>query len=284
MRVLIANNLTERSTNALRRAVALAGEAGSDLRIVHALPKGLHEDPHGVAEGVARDRLEAELRHITGKEADGDGPTIRICHGAPAHAILNQAERFDPDLIVLGSHGEPRLRDAIFGTTAGHVVRKASQPVLIAQNDPSRPYTKMLIAVDDETAERVFELALAFASPQEVHVVHAFGTVIEALVGDTDLLEQVRSDQDVIAAKLRQKAAGSGRQPCRIHTIVEEGDPVDVIMRAWTKVEPDLVVMGTHGRTGVAHLLHGSVAEMALLGCPSDMLIMRTSDEDGSRS
>jgi universal stress protein A len=55
---------------------------------------------------------------------------------------------------------------------------------------------------------------------------------------------------------------------------------MDVIMRAWTKVRPDLVVMGTHGRTGIAHLLHGSLAESALLGCPSDMLIMRTSADE----
>jgi universal stress protein E len=283
MRVLIAYDLTDRSANALRRAVALAGEAGAELRIVHVLEAGIREDDRGVAQGVARDRLEAELWGVTGKEADGEtGPTIRICHGAPAEAILGQAERFDADLIVLGAHGNPRLRDAIFGTTAGHVVREASQPVLIARNDPSRSYAKMLVAVDDAAAERVLELALAFASPQEVYVVHAFGSVLEALVGNGDVLEDVRTEQDMLVAGLRRKLAGSGRHPARIETIVEEGNPMDVIMRAWTRVKPDLVVMGTHGRTGVAHLLRGSVAETALLGCPSDMLIMRTPAERGS--
>lgn len=285
MRILMASDLTDRSANALRRAVTLAGEVGAELRIVHVLEAGLREDARGVAQGIARDRLEAELRHITGQEGDGEtGPTIRICQGAPAQAILSQAERFDPDLIVLGGHGEPRLRDAIFGTTAGHVVRETWRPVLIAQCDSGRSYAKMLVAVDDETAERVLEFALAFASPQEVYVVHAFGSVLEALGGDGDVLEEVRTQQDSLVAGLRQKLAGCGRQPARIETIVEEGDPVDVIVRAWTKIEPDLVVMGTHGRRGVAHLLHGSVAETALLGCPSDMLIVRTSDEDGSRS
>lgn len=282
MRVLTANDLTPGSVNALRRAVAIASETGAELRIVHVLPISAREDVHGVAQGVARDRLETELRDITGKEPDGEfGPTIRICHGAPAEVILRQAERYGADLIVLGAHGEPRLRDAIFGTTAGHVARQAAQPVLVAQNDSGRPYRKVMIAVDSEAADQVLEVALSFASPDEVHIVHAFGSVLEALAGATDLLDDVRTDQDVIAANLRQKAAGSSRQPCRIHMIVEEGAPMDVIMRAWTKVEPDLVVMGTHGRIGIAHLLHGSVAETALLGCPSDMLIMRTSSEEG---
>lgn len=285
MRVLTANDLTPGSANALRRAVALASEAGGELRIVQVLQTGIEEDAHGIAQKVARDRLEAELRHITGKEGNGEsGPTIRICYGAPAEAILSEAEGYDPDLIVLGAHGDPRLRDAIFGTTAGHIVREASQPVLIAQNESSRSYGRMLVAVDDEAAERVLELALAFASPREVYVVHAFGSVLEALAGDGDVLEDVRTEQDVLVAGLRRKLAGSGRQPARIETIVEEGDPMDVIMRAWTRVEPDLVVMGTHGRNGVAHLLHGSVAETALLGCPSDMLIIRTSDEEGMGS
>jgi nucleotide-binding universal stress UspA family protein len=285
MRVLTANDLTPGSANALRRAVALASEAGGELRIVHVLQTGIEEDAHGIAQKVARDRLEAELRHITGEEGNGEsGPTIRICYGAPAEAILSEAEGYDPDLIVLGAHGDPRLRDAIFGTTAGHIVREASQPILIAQNDPRRSYAKMLVAVDDEAAEQVLELALAFASPQDVYVVHAFGSVLEALAGDGDVLEDVRTEQDVLVAGLQRKLAASGRQPPRIETIVEEGDPMDVIMRAWTRVEPDLVVMGTHGRTGVAHLLHGSLAETALLGCPSDMVMMRTSDEEGMGS
>jgi universal stress protein E len=277
MRILTASDLTSGSANALRRAVAIAGKAGAELRILHVLKTPLAEDVNGVAQGVARDRIEAELRHIAGKEADGEtGPTIRVCHGKPADAILRQAERFDPDLIVLGGHGEPRLRDAIFGTTAGHVIREAAQPVLIARDDPGRAYRRMLVAVDDEAAEQVLEPALAFAAPDEVYIVHASGSVVEALAGAGVVLEDARTAQDVLVAKLRQKLAGSRREPALIATIVEEGDPMDVIMRAWKKVEPDLVVMGTHGRTGIAHLLLGSVAETALLGCPCDMLILRT--------
>lgn len=280
MRVLTANDLTPGSANALRRAVALASGAGAELRIVHALPTNA-DDVHGVAQGVARDRLEAELRNVTGKESCGEsGPRIRICHGDPATVILSQAERYDPDLIVLGAHGEPRLRDAIFGTTAGHVIRHATQPVLIAQNDPERSYRKVMVAVDDEAAGRVLDLALSFASPDDVYVVHAFGSVGQSLIGTSDVLKDVRTDQDVLAAAVRKKLAMSGRPAARIETVVEEGDEMDVIMRAWTKVRPDLVVMGTHGRTGIAHLLRGSLAESAVLGCPSDMLIMHTSADD----
>lgn len=279
MRILIASDLTAGSTNALRRAAAIARQEGAQLRVIHAVPAIAGED----VALPARDRLNAALAEVTGREVGGEsGLSVGICHARPADAILSQEEHYDPDLIVLGAHGEPRLRDAILGSTAAHVVRKAAQPVLVVQTDPDRAYRKMLIAVDDETAERVLALALAFAAPEEVYVVHAYGPVLQSLTGDTDLLEHVRTDQDALLARLRQKLAGSGRQPARMESIVEEGEPMDVIMHAWTKVRPDLVVMGTHGRTGIAHLLHGSLAETALLGCPSDMLIMRTTGEEGS--
>lgn len=272
-RVLMATDLTEGSSNALHRAFAIAVEADADLRVVHVHPAASSDS----ADRSDGDRLGDGLADRPAQEP-GARLSIESCRGDPVEAILDQADRFGADLIVLGAHGEPRLRDAIFGTTAGHIIREAKQPVLIAQNDPDRAYRKMLVAVDDEAAEQVLDLALAFAAPDQVHVVHAFGSVAEALAGAGDVLEEVRTEQDVLVARLRKKLAGSGRQPARIETIVEEGDPMDVIMRAWKKVEPDLVVMGTHGRTGVAHLLRGSVAETALLGCPCDMLIMRISD------
>ena len=282
MRILIASDLTAGSTDALRRAAAIARQEGAQLRVIHAVPAIAGEE----AALPARDRLHAALAEVTGREVGGEsGLSVGICHARPADAILSQEEHYDPDLIVLGAHGEPRLRDAILETTAAHVVRKAAQPVLVVQTDPNRAYRKMLIAVDDETAERVLDLALAFAAPEEVYVVHAYGSVLQSLTGDTDVvLEDVRTDQNALLARLRQKLLGSGRHPARMESIVEEGEPMDVIMRAWTRIRPDLVVMGTHGRTGIAHLLHGSLAESALLGCPTDMLVMRTTGEEGRGS
>ena len=130
MRVLTASDLTPGSANALRRAAALSVQAGGQLRIVHAVPATAGED----VAFAARDRLQSILRDVTGREAAGEsGVSIRICHGNPVEVILDQQERYEPDLIVLGDHGDPRLRDAILGTTAGHVIREATAPVLVAR-------------------------------------------------------------------------------------------------------------------------------------------------------
>lgn len=273
MRILAAHDLTPGSDDALRRAAAIAAEAGGELRIVHALSS---DAPESAAE-TARDRLGAALAEVTGRQAHGEsGVSMRICRADASDVILSQALAYEADLIVLGGHGPPRLRDAIFGTTAGHVARKAAPPVLIVQSNPGRAYRKILVAVDEEAADTVLDHALRLTSPDEIHVVHAFGTALQAVVGAVDALEDVRTQQDVLVARLRRKLEATGRNAPHFEAIVEEGDEMEVIMRAWSKVEPDLVVMGTHGRTGVAHFLHGSLAETALLGCPSDMLIIPT--------
>ena len=53
-------------------------------------------------------------------------------------AIVREARRTGAELIVPGGHGEARVRDAIFGTTATHIVRHANCPVLVAQTPRQR--------------------------------------------------------------------------------------------------------------------------------------------------
>jgi universal stress protein A len=56
---------------------------------------------------------------------------------------------------------------------------------------------------------------------------------------------------------------------------VEEGDPAAEILRAAEEWGCDLIVMGTHGRTGLAHLLMGSVAEQAIRTAPCSVLVVK---------
>lgn len=64
----------------------------------------------------------------------------------------------------------------------------------------------------------------------------------------------------------------------RVRTLLERGDPADVIMRVAREVGHDLVVMGTHGRSGVAYLLLGSVAERVVRRAPCPVLTLRDGD------
>lgn len=281
-RILVAADRAEGSKHAIGRACRMARATGAELRIVSAVSEKASDDDVINARRRIHEQTEIYPGIPQGIELD---LSIRLPTGEAAEEILEEADRFRPDLIILGAHGEPRLRDVIFGTTASRVVREASAPVLVVQNDDALPYRKVMAAIDEEAAEGVLDVAFGIATAEDLFVVHAFSGTKIGLFGDDELLEDVRTVNDVLILKVRQKAraASAASAAVHVHNMIEEGDAMEVIMRAWTALRPDLLVMGTHGRAGLARALRGSYAESALLGCPSDILVIRTAIAVGDR-
>lgn len=58
----------------------------------------------------------------------------------------------------------------------------------------------------------------------------------------------------------------------RVESLVMEGDPVDMILRAAEETHSDVIVMGTHGRSALTRLLMGSVAELVIRKAPCPVL------------
>jgi nucleotide-binding universal stress UspA family protein len=74
--------------------------------------------------------------------------------------------------------------------------------------------------------------------------------------------------------KLRELESNAGH--VRVESQVMEGDPVDMILRAAEETHSDVIVMGTHGRTALARLLLGSVAEAVLRKAPCPVLTVKS--------
>jgi universal stress protein E len=271
-RILLATDRTEAARNAMHRAVRLAAQSGARLRIVHSVP----ESATGYDVAAIRAAITEQARkYHPSPRASALDLSVTIPGGSPADAILNEARLFEPDLIVLGAHPHFGLREAIFGTTATKVVRDCRHKVLIVQTDARRTYRTLLAAIDEDMEDRVLDLALSIASARDLFVVHAFGSGRPMPFGHGGLSQAVRADQE----KVVEAAVGRllERTPAvtvpHLHNVVEEGEVTGVIMRAWSDVRPDLVVIGTHGRHGISLLANGSYAESVILGCPSDILV-----------
>ncbi len=279
-RIMVATDLSTGAEPALQRAVHMARDAKASLRIVFAPPASATDEECAEARRALRQRVDAMGLGAFGE----DEHSIRLLRGDPASAILSEAERFDPDIIILGAHGEPRLRDALFGTTALHVARVAAAPVLVVQNDARRPYRRVMAAVDDENGEEVLRLAGDLVAAEEFIVVHAYGSATESLLGYGDVLEDVRANQLTVIARTAARIAADGRKPPKMQSVIEDGDVAAILMKAWEHHRPDLLAMGTHGRLGLSWLFKGSVAETVMLSCPADILVVRTRPAKGERS
>jgi nucleotide-binding universal stress UspA family protein len=155
-------------------------------------------------------------------------------------------------------------------------------PVLVATVDPSRPYRRPLLATGlDDASSRTFALALRILGPEvrDVGVVHASHVPFEGLVVPAGAARGASAWRRTFQAKAeagldqlldRWRDVGLSWRP-----VVKVGDPRTVILDEVMRHEADLVVLGTHGRSGVAHALLGSVAEWVIAAVPCDVLIAR---------
>jgi nucleotide-binding universal stress UspA family protein len=141
----------------------------------------------------------------------------------------------------------------------------------------------VLVATDfSENAQPAIDAAITVAKTfgADLHVVHAFQTPVpivspyEVVVPD-GFLEQARDSaaRSLLAVEEKVKSEGLA-----VTTHLTEVPAAPSIVRVAEKVDADLVVVGTHGHTGIKHIVLGSVAERTLRLAPCSVLTVKPKD------
>jgi nucleotide-binding universal stress UspA family protein len=276
-RLLVATDLSPRSDRALARAARLARQHGAELHVCHivddALPAHLADAQKVAAESILNERIQA----YTG-DAIASASTA-VVTGKPFAAILQEAIEWSAELIVLGAHRGGA--EAMFrGSTAERVIREGHHPVLVVRRDAEADYRRAVIGVDFSlhslwAARTGFRLA-----PQaEFHLVHSyvaptstfFTDYVRAQARELHVSELNRTIEEELSAFLAR--LGDRLPPHK--RLVITGSASEVLLHLAGQLSADLLVAGTHGRTGVAHALLGSVAEDLLLQAHCDVLVAK---------
>lgn len=281
--LLVATDFTRGATWAAGRAALLPLTPDTKVLIVHVLPDGMPADVRDRAGEDARRRLEKVVLPAfrTGKVARSVAtPVIRV--GTPYVEIIRAARTGAAELVVLGRHGLRAIRDLLLGSTAERVIRMGSTPVLVVNGKPSHPYRRVLIALDlGDTSGATVELALRTAGTgvAEISILHACNMPYEGFIASgvtTAELDEYRRDcRATSLSRLRRFLESLGDRGVRWRTTVRSGDPRVEILREAEKRRADLIVLGTHGRTGVSHALMGSIAEWIVRRADRDVLVAR---------
>lgn len=137
---------------------------------------------------------------------------------------------------------------------------------------------KILIALDDgPTSEKV--ASMGFQLGQQLNAEIALISVVDT----TDLMTNggvtPRELGDSIKNELKksqQMLIEKVFKDCKVWTFVEEGKPNEIILQVAEEWEADIIVLGTHGRTGLSHLLMGSVAEKIMRHSTKPLFIVPT--------
>jgi universal stress protein E len=275
MKILAATDFSTRSNRALRQAGLLAQASGASLSVVHVVdddqPQTLLEMERREANEILREQISVmpELQKAKCNPL--------VVTGSPFSGILHAATTMQADLIVMGTHRRTLLRDIFVGTTVERVIRTGPFPVLMVNREVQQHYDRVLVPV--ETSEpSIHALRMARASGlfnlTHATLLHAFVAIGKGKLrmAGADTAEYEASERqnanDELIGFLAANDLGSQKWSLR----VEEGAPTDVITRAVDQMRTDLVIMGTHARSGLLKELIGSVTEAVLRSVNADVL------------
>ncbi|MEZ6185643.1 MAG: universal stress protein [Planctomycetota bacterium] len=197
----------------------------------------------------------------------------RVERGHASDSILRRAEEIQASLIAVATHGRSGPSLWLRGSVTQRLLQHSGVPVLVLNPSAKEEaaegvlFKRVLVPLDGSTrSAQVLPLAQQFATAHQAELVlHAVGaTPVDNPVNDgmVDYLE-----------RLQQKLADAGAN-ARVRA--DYGDPAKEILTAVEDEQIDLVVIGTHGQSGLEKWVMGSVTEKVIRRCPTPLLVQRT--------
>jgi nucleotide-binding universal stress UspA family protein len=268
-------------------ALELAERSGAVLHAVHAFEladpmieayarAGYFDAQVVAAHGdTARATFESVIRAIPGAERV-------ICHtlgGAAAWAVNRVAEEVHADLIVVGATRHGTLARTILGTTGQRVLRSAPSPVLVLRPPLDGGFRRILLTTDlSDLSARAHDAslslldALGWAEHADLRslMVTWFGFVVPPPLSE-DAAQGIAERE--LEKFLELRRAANPAHP-EVTGVVRVGDASKEIVAEAAEWDADLIVMGTHGRSGTERFFLGSVAEGALRGALCSVLLI----------
>lgn len=281
--IVVAIDFSKQSVLALERASALLGGKGT-VHLCHVIdsksvgPKGDPERKKKVT------HAHAELIQLAESKLPAGGAERAQFHvgvGRPVETLLATARKNKGDLIVIGSHARGNLSRVVLGSVAEELARTSEVPVLVVRElaeGEGRP-DKVLIAVDDTGPARLAARAGVALAARLGASVEAIRVVDEAAIVKAQGGKKAGFPVNDVPAALA-KAAHLGLSDELLTVLGPKarvryatGEPGPTIARLATA--QDVVVCGTHGRSGLGRLAFGSVATKLIRTVPCPILVVR---------
>jgi nucleotide-binding universal stress UspA family protein len=285
--ILIPFDGSEGAAEVLHHASEIAHWADATIHLLYVADT--NRDSVTVVEGQTVDVLVREGEDIIEEAAQtldtlGVPYETDVVQGNPAPTIVEYAERYDQDLVVMPTHGREGVSRYLIGSVSEKVVRLSSAPVLTVRMQPDEtlefPYENILIPTDGSpAATHAAGHTVEFAASLDatVHVL--------SVVDDSALGPDVRS---VIAGEESEQAATEAVETvvseADTHGVtdtirhIEHGDPAEVIINCIEANDIHAVGMGTIGRRGTDRILLGSVAEKTVRSAPVPVMTVGKPD------
>ena len=275
-KILVCTDGSPDSEGAITAALHLAKTTGSTVFLLEVLfflagyelqspdtlaPPMVNLELMQVMETAARERLETWKA-----EAAREGVTLepRVRNGASAYdGILDEAGELQPDLIIMGRQGYTGLTRLLMGSVTARVIGHSPVNVLVVPQGVLLSFERLLIASDGSPfSEAAWAEALILAK-----------IMGSAMIGVT----VAAANRDIPAATevVRSMEATAENQGIALDTMIPMGRPEVGIVKAAEFKQASLIIVGSHGRTGLKRLLMGSVAERVIGHAKCPVLVVK---------
>jgi nucleotide-binding universal stress UspA family protein len=275
--ILHATDFSPHAMVAARAANQLAARFSAKVTLFNSYPpsaargEALAKEAHERLETLASERFAGREVELTAVPAE-----------TPSVAITGHAMACGTDLVVVGRHGSGAEPDRFIGTTGERVVRHAPCSALVV--DQVRPQALIapkhfLVGTDfSDESLRALKMASAWAGGSDtwVTLVH-----VHDLIPPLAVLQKERSedeDNSIAATMTRELEGMRGEHLEGIPSsseLLRHKSTVAALCDFASERDSDLLLLATHGRSGVARLLLGSVAERCVRHAPCSVLVVR---------
>lgn len=297
-KVLIPTDFSKESEAGVRAAVCVAQSFGADVEFIYVIEppsswSRMRADPlaqrNAALERAARQKLEQLAKR--GEVCEGAEVSYLVGHGKSFEKIVDVARKGKADAIVMSTLGRTGLKRMFIGSTAENVVRYAPCPVMTVpaswKQRQFRP-TKIFVPIDfSELSKGALAYAQHWAEVYHAevmlgHVVDMFkllgfgmgemGQHTAHLMIDP-ALAGAKTDLEKLASELRPRVSSP------VTARVELGRPTDSVCAMARAAKADLIILTTHGRTGLKRMLIGSTAEAVVRYAKCPVLVVRSMEE-----
>ncbi|MDP2851869.1 MAG: universal stress protein [Gallionella sp.] len=267
-RILLATDCSEFSEGAVQEAIFFAQACGAALTILHIIEDNPEFSTIGYEtvsqmETSAREHLEKIHKMATNEEIKTE---IVIRHSDDPVAIINEEIlKRNIDIVIMGRRGRRGLKKILMGVVTEKVASMAPCKTLIVPKDFVIEGDGALLATDGSPySENAEKEAINMVSRCDYL---KYICVVSAADGETDLAEATQRVQR-IGERIREK-----NKKIVIETVAEISPACDLIVRKAREKKVDVIIMGSHGRTGLQRMLMGSVGAELIAASPCSVLI-----------
>ncbi len=292
--ILVPLDGSRLAESALPAAVYIARTFGASVTLFHVMERGAPQEVHGEHHLTDADEAATYLAEAARGAFPSDTAVERHVHIAEvqdvARSIAEHAVELGSDLIVMCTHGHGGLRGWMFGSIAQQVAGLGTTPILLVQpdgSDTARTYScRRIVVALDGNPEHEGGLTLAAglakvcgAQLRLVMAVHVFDTLSGEEAATAKMLPRATGALLDLAAQdakryLSRHVAALRAAGLSAAAEVRRGSPPARIVELAERAGADLIVLGTHGKTGMDAFWSGSVTPDIAKRSPVSLLLV----------